>query len=120
MNRSSETVLLHNPQCSKSRAALAMLIEHGVEFSVREYLSEPLDREELDSLHALLGAHPREWVRTGEAQWGQSGLDLGSEAGLILDAIADSPVLLQRPILIRGEQAVIGRPPTLLLGLLED
>ena len=120
MIRSSETVLLHNPQCSKSRAALALLTEHGVEFSVREYLIEPLTREELDSLHVLLGAHPREWVRTGEAQWGQSGLSLGSEAGPILDAIAESPVLLQRPILMRGEQAAVGRPPTLLLCLLEE
>ena len=97
-----------------------MLTERGVEFFVREYLLEPLGREELDVLQELLSAHPREWVRTGEAAWGESGLTLSAEPGRIMDAMVTSPVLLQRPILIHNDRAVVGRPPTMLLELLED
>lgn len=120
MSNFPETVLLHNPSCSKSRTALSLLSERGVKLSVREYLLEPLSREELGALQELLDVHPREWVRTGGPEWESSGLTLSADAGPILDAIAASPALLQRPILIHGERARVGRPPTLLLDLLED
>jgi arsenate reductase len=120
MSQFPETVLLHNPSCSKSRTAFSLLTERGVEFSVREYLLEPLSREELEALHGLLGAHPREWVRTGGAEWAEVGLSLSAESSEILDAIAASPALLQRPILIHGERAAVGRPPSMLFELFED
>lgn len=120
MSQFPETVLLHNPSCSKSRTALSLLTEHGLSFTVREYLLEPLSRDELGALQVLLGSHPREWVRAGGPEWDESGLSLSSEAGPVLDAIASSPALLQRPILIHGERALVGRPPTMLLELLAD
>ena len=120
MSHFPTTVLLHNPACSKCRASHALLTERGVDFLTREYLKEPLTRDELEELQTLLGAHPREWVRPGGVEWDQSGLTLSSEAGEILDAIADHPVLLQRPVLICDGRALIGRPPTALLELLED
>jgi len=113
------TVLLYNPGCSKCRAAHAMLEERGVEFTVRQYLDDPLSRDELDRLQGLLGLSPMEWTRTGEAEWGDTGLSAGSAPEDVLDAIAKAPRLLQRPILISGGEALIGRPPERLLQLLE-
>ena len=112
------TLLLHNPRCSKSRLALQMLEESGAEFSVREYLNDPLSRAELDDLQALLDLPPREWVRTGEADWALAGLSAGADAAEVLDAMAKWPKLMQRPILIRGGEARIGRPPENLRELL--
>ena len=120
MRHFPQTVLLYNPACSKCRAASLLLTERGVEFLTREYLKDPLSRDELEELQRLLGAHPREWVRPGGAEWDQSGLTPSSEAGDILDAIAEHPALLQRPILAHDGRALIGRPPTALLELLED
>ncbi len=119
MSLEQGTTLLHNPRCSKSRAALAMLEERSVEFTVREYLEEPLSREELGLLQGLLDLAPMEWTRTGEAEWGESGLTPGAAPGEVLDAIAAAPRLLQRPILISGGAALVGRPPERLLQLLE-
>ena len=97
-----------------------MLEERGLEFTVREYLSDPLSREELGRLHELLGQHPLEWTRTGEADWAVSGLAGDAEPGEVLDAITAAPKLLQRPVLIFGAQARVGRPPTRLLELLPE
>jgi len=103
-------LLLHNPRCSKSRAALALLEENGARFDVRLYLEQPLSRTELDDLAARLGRTPREWVRRGESAFQEAGLGEADDAAL-LDAIASHPILLERPILVRGPRAVVGRPP---------
>ena len=97
-----------------------MLEGRGLEFTVREYLSDPLSREELGRLHELLGQHPLEWTRTGESEWTAAGLSGDAEAGEVLDAMAAAPKLLQRPVLITGGQARVGRPPTRLLELLAE
>ncbi len=119
MSISEGTTLLHNPRCSKSRLALQMLEESGVEFQVREYLGEPLSRAELEELQALLGEPPSSWIRTGEQEWGESGLSLGASGDDLLDAMARWPKLMQRPILICGGEARVGRPPELLRELFE-
>jgi arsenate reductase len=111
--------LLHNPRCSKSRLALQMLEESGVEFTVREYLADPLSRDELSELQALLGMAPLEWTRTGEAEWAETGLSSSASQDELLDALASWPKLLQRPILISGGVARVGRPPEALRELLE-
>lgn len=118
MSIKDETTLLHNPGCSKSRAALAMMKESGLTFTVREYLVNPLTRQELGELQQLLGSDPIEWVRTGEAEWAASGLGREASAGEILDAMSVSPRLMQRPILISGGSARVGRPPELLRELI--
>jgi arsenate reductase len=111
-------VLLHNPRCSKSRAALALLEERGVSFEERRYLEAPLDRSELGELAVRLGRAPGQWVRRGEAAFGEAGLapDAGDDA--LLDAMAAHPILIERPILISGSRAVVGRPPERILELL--
>jgi len=112
-----ETLLLHNPRCSKSRATLALLEEQGVEFSVREYLKEPLSRAELDDLAGRLGRAPAEWVRSGEGVFKERGLSTQDDAETLLDAIAEEPILMERPIVVRGDAARVGRPPESVLEL---
>jgi len=111
-------VLLHNPRCSKSRAAHALLAERGVAFRERRYLEDPLSRAELAALRERLGRPASEWLRRGEAAYVAAGLDAGSGEAAILDAIAEHPILLERPILVRGARAVVGRPPEAVLDLL--
>ena len=111
-------VLLHNPRCSKSRAAHALLTERGVAFMERRYLDDPLSRAELASLHERLARPAVEWVRRGESAFAAAGLDDSSSEAQILDAIAAHPILLERPILVHGARAVVGRPPENVLSLL--
>jgi arsenate reductase (glutaredoxin) len=111
-------VLLHNPSCSKSRAAQALLAERGVAFAVRRYLEDPLSRAELAALRERLARPAAEWVRRGEAAYAAAGLDASSGDAEILDAMAAHPILIERPILVRGARAVVGRPPETILTLL--
>lgn len=111
-------IVYHNPRCSKSRGACQILAERGVPTQVVEYLKNPPSRDELAALVKKLGLPAEQLVRKGEAVFkahyaGQS-LD---EAGW-LDALAAHPILIERPIVIRGERAVIARPPEKLLELL--
>jgi len=112
-------VLLHNPRCSKSRQAKALLEERGAAFEERRYLEAPLSRDELADLAARLGRPVGEWIRRKEAAFAEAGLDAGSGDAALLDAIAEHPILLERPILVRGERARVGRPPEGLLALLD-
>ena len=113
-----ELLLLHNPRCSKSRAALSLLEERGVAFAVREYLEDPLSREELASLVERLGRPARDLVRKQEAAFREAGCSADSSDDEILAATAAAPILMERPILVRGRRAAIGRPPEDVLELL--
>jgi arsenate reductase len=108
-------VLLHNPRCSKSRAARALLEERGVAFVERRYLEDPLSPAELSELAARLGRPAREWARRGEAAWTLG--DAPADAA-VLAAMAAHPILIERPILVRGRRAIVGRPPERVLELL--
>jgi arsenate reductase len=118
LSRGDTILLLHNPKCSKSRAAKALLEEKGAAFEVRTYLDAPLDRAELEELATLLGRAPGEWVRSGQTEYAEAGLDAASGADALLDAMASRPILVERPIAIRGDKAVVGRPPENVLELL--
>jgi len=113
-----ELLLLHNPRCSKSRAALALLEGRGLPVTVRRYLEEPLSRAELADLRQRLGRAPSEWIRRGESAFVEAGLDEGASESDLLELMARSPSVIERPILIRGERAAVGRPPEKLLELL--
>jgi len=114
-----ELLLLHNPRCSKSRAARALLEERGVSFRERRYLEEPLSIDELRELAASLARPARDWARRGEPDWQAAGLaDEAETDDQILAAMAAHPILIERPILVRGPRAVIGRPPERVLDLL--
>ena len=111
-------LLIHNPRCSKSRAAKALLEERGERFELRLYLEDPLSRAELADLRRRLDRPAREWARRGEPGYAAAGLGAESDDKAVLDAIAKHPELLERPILVRGERAVVGRPPEKILELL--
>lgn len=113
------TRLYHNPRCSKSRGALELLRERGVEPAVVAYLESPPDAAELRELLRLLGLSARELLRTGEDEYRQLGLDdaaLGEDA--LIAAMAAHPRLIERPVFVHGGRAVVGRPPERVLELL--
>lgn len=103
-------VFLHNPRCSKSRAALALVREAGVELPVREYLQDPLSLDELRRLVQLLDVRPIEIARRGEPQFQALGLGDTTPDDDVLRALAEHPILIERPIVVRGGRAVVGRP----------
>lgn len=109
--------LYFNPACSKCRSALALLDERGVQADVVHYLDVAPTRDDLERLLRLLGAEdPRVMMRTGETLYAELELDSADRDGL-LDALRSHPVLLERPIFVRGDKAVIGRPPERVLEL---
>ncbi len=112
--------LIHNPRCSKSRAALELLRERGVEPTLVRYLDEPLGREQLARIVAALGGDAHRIVRVKEAAYGERGLSAESSEDEILDALAAEPRLLERPIALCAERAALGRPPENVLAVLDD
>jgi arsenate reductase (glutaredoxin) len=112
--------LWHNPRCSKSRAALALLRERGVEVEVRDYLADPPLCAEIEALATALGGPVKAMMRTHEPEYAELDLDApGVTDAALYAAMAGHPRLIERPILVRGERAVIGRPPERLLELLD-
>lgn len=114
----SEFTIYHNPRCSKSREALALLQESGVSPEIVLYLDTPPSAARLGELLARLGIPAAELVRRNEEEYRSAGLSAASDEAEIIAAIAAHPRLLQRPIVVRGDRAIIGRPPENVLDLL--
>jgi arsenate reductase len=115
----STSRLYHNPRCSKSRGALELLRERGVEPEILPYLEQPPSVADLRDLVKRLGVPARALLRTGEPEYGELGLadpTLDDEA--LLAAMHAHPRLIERPIFLHGGRAVIGRPPERVLDLL--
>jgi arsenate reductase len=111
--------IFHNPRCSKSRAALALLQERGVEPIIRLYLEDPPDAAELRAILVRLGIPARGLLRTGEPEFRDQGLDDESlSEDRLIRAMCAAPRLIERPIVIAGRRAAIGRPPDAVLALL--
>ena len=111
--------IFHNPKCSKSRAALSLLEERGLEPKIVRYLDEPPDADTLESLLNLLGLEPRDLMRRKEPEYQALGLDdpsLSRES--LVAAMAAHPRLIERPIVIQDGKAVLGRPPERVLDIL--
>lgn len=111
--------LYHNPRCSKSRQALELLEARGASPTIVRYLETPPDAATLRRLLAALGLPARALLRTGEEEYRTLGLDnpaLDEEA--LIAAMAAHPRLIERPVAVRGDKAVIGRPPENVLELL--
>lgn len=108
--------IYHNPRCSKSRETLQLLLAQGVEPEVIEYLKVPPSKGQLKQLLKMLGLQPRELMRRKEPEYEALGLDdptLSREQ--LLDAMVAYPVLIERPIVVNGDRAALGRPPEQVL-----
>lgn len=107
----------HNPRCGKSRTALKLLNEKGIEPEIREYLKTPPSADEIKSLLKKLGIKAHDLIRTGESIYKENfkGKELSEDQWI--KAMADYPILIERPIYIKGDKAVIGRPPENVLDL---
>ena len=103
-------IIWHNPKCSKSREALKLLEEKGGEFNVFKYLDTPPSRDEIVALLGKLGISARELMRTKEDLYKELGLAEVKEESKLIDALAEYPKLIERPIVIDANRAVIGRP----------
>lgn len=109
----------HNPRCSKSRQTLELLHSRGIEPVVVEYLRTPPDRDTLRAVLRMLGTGPRGLLRKGEAAYKARNLsDPALTDDDILAAMIEEPVLIERPVVISGGRAAIGRPPEAVLAIL--
>lgn len=109
----------HNPRCSKSRSALALLTDGGASPRVRRYLDDPPSPAELGNALDALGMEPWEIARMGEARAKELGLaEMPRDRGAWIETLAANPILIERPIVIEGDQARLGRPPENVLELL--
>lgn len=111
--------IYHNPQCSKSRQTLDLIRQAGVEPEIIEYMSQPPDADELSEVLELLGLEPRELMRSGERVYSELGLgqlqiSRSEEIGIMIA----NPQLIERPIVVDGRRAVLGRPPANVRDLL--
>lgn len=113
------TVIYHNPRCSKSRQTLALLQERGIEPEIVEYLTAPPDAATLTRVVAALGIGPRELIRTGEDEYKQAKDQVSTmdDAQIVKWMIAN-PKVIQRPIVITGKGARVGRPPESVLEII--
>lgn len=107
----SDVTMWFNANCSKCRGARDILEEENVSCDIVRYLDDAPSRDEIVRVMGLLGiTDPREMMRTGESVYKELGLK-DAEGDALVDAMAKHPILIERPIVIRGDRAVIGRPP---------
>jgi arsenate reductase len=112
--------IFHNPRCSKSRQTLGLLQEQGEEPTIIEYLKTPPSAKELDAILRQLGLEPRELMRRKEPEYKAAGLDNPDlTRDELIQAMVDQPKLIERPIVIKDNRAILGRPPEKVLDLLK-
>ena len=115
----SELTLYHNPRCSKSRGALELLEARGLAPTVVRYLETPPSAAELRDLLVKLGLSARQLLRSGEEEYQTLGLaDAALSEEQLIEAMVAHPRLIERPILVAGDKAVVGRPPEKVLEIL--
>ena len=111
--------IYHNPRCSKSRQTLALLQDKGIEPEVVEYLKDTPDADTLEALLKKLDLEPRELMRRKEAPYKDLGLDdPGLSRQALIAAMVEHPILIERPIVVKGAKAALGRPPEKVLEIL--
>lgn len=111
--------ILHNPRCSKSREALAVLQQQALHVEVIEYLKNPLTADELATVLHKLGIPARQLLRSKEEAYNQLGLDnMALTEQQLINAMVQQPRLIERPVIIKGNKAVIGRPVSNIASLL--
>jgi arsenate reductase len=120
MSKSDETQIFHNPSCSKSRGALQILQERGVDADVVKYLDTPPDRATLERILDAIEEPPGALVRTDDKKFKDLGLSAGdyTTREAVIDLLLEYPALMQRPVVFVGDRAVIARPSEKVLDLL--
>jgi arsenate reductase len=110
--------IYHNPRCSKSRAALELLENKGIQPEIVEYLKHPPSAEEMDAILKKLGMEPRDLMRKGEAAYQEAALDDPSlDRAALIAAMVRFPILIERPIVLANGKAALGRPPEKVLDI---
>lgn len=112
----SDVTIYHNPRCTKSRQTLELLREKGVEPVVVEYLKTPPSPAELTAILAKLGRGPRDITRAKEAA--EAGIAKDLDGAALIAALSANPAAIERPIVVKGDRARVGRPPESVLDLL--
>jgi len=108
--------IYHNPRCSKSRQTLVLIEENNQPVTIVEYLKTPLNQAQIENLLILLSCKPIEIMRTKESEFKEQNLNHATDAQLI-QAMVNTPKLMERPIVSNNKQAIIGRPPENVLAL---
>ena len=112
--------IYHNPRCSKSRATMEYLEEHGIEAEVIKYMDTPPDAAALKELLIMLGMSPRELMRRHETVFKDAGLDDPTFTDEeLIEAMTQCPSLIERPIVVNNGKAVLARPPEAVLEILK-
>ena len=118
MSDADDITVWFNPNCSKCRTVQGILAERGIDADYVRYLEQTPSRADIEAVLAQLGTDdPQAIIRTGEAVYKELGL-AGADRDALLDAMVANPILIERPIVIRGDRAVVGRPPENVLDLL--
>lgn len=115
-----DTIIWHNPRCSKSRQTLALLEARGIQPKVVKYLEAPPSRAELEFVLEKLDIEPLELMRTKEKIYKELNLKEIDDAEILINAMLQHPKLIERPVVIRGEDVAIGRPPEKVLDILDE
>ncbi|MCV6601319.1 MAG: arsenate reductase (glutaredoxin) [Cohaesibacter sp.] len=112
------TTIWHNPRCSKSRQTLALIEEKEGTPTIRLYLEDSPDFEEIEQVLQRLQIEPRALMRTGEALYKELGLKEQSDAKALIEAMVAHPKLIERPLVLKADKAALGRPPEQVLDIL--
>jgi len=111
--------IYHNPRCSKSRQTLALIRDAGIDPEIVEYLDDPPTQKELDRILKMLKLEPQQLMRKGEAVFKELGLGKKSlSRAATIKLLVEHPKLIERPIVVQGKQAILGRPPENVQALL--
>lgn len=112
------TTIYHNPRCSKSRETLALLEEKKEDITIIKYLDTPIGEQKLSEIISLLGIAPIDLVRKNEAIWKENFKNKNLTEDELIKVMSENPKLIERPIVIKGDKAIIGRPPQKVIDIL--
>ena len=110
--------IYHNPRCGKSREGLQLLEKSGKDFKIIKYLEETPNKQDLEKIIKLLKIKPIELVRTNEKIWKENFKNSNFSDEQLIKIMVENPILIERPIVVSGDKAVIGRPPTKILEII--
>ena len=110
--------IYHNPRCSKSRQTLQLLRDRGIEPEIVEYLKTPPTADEIEAALLTLGMEPRALMRTKEVAYREAGMaDEALSRRQLIELMVDNPIVIERPIVVNGARAALGRPPESVLSI---